>query len=131
MVYSAEAVLPCDIIHDLPRVRMYKEKEAELDRQDNLDALEEERDVAKARSTFYKQEARRYQSREVRAKTYNIGELVLRLPAKRKDKLKAKWEGPFIIDKVLTRGAYRLRNASDNRLQPNPWNAARIRRFYA
>ena len=41
MVYGAEAVLPCDIIHDSPRVRMYEEKEAELDRQDNLDALEE------------------------------------------------------------------------------------------
>ena len=50
MVYGAEAVLPCDIIHDSPRVRMYEEKEAKLDRQDNLDALEEERDIAKARS---------------------------------------------------------------------------------
>ncbi len=89
MVYDAEAVLPCDIIHDSPRVRMYEEKEVELDRQDNLDALEKERDVAKARSTFYQQQARRYQSREVRAKTYNIGELVLRLPEK-KDKLKPK-----------------------------------------
>ena len=37
---------------------MYKEKEAELDRQDSLDALEEERDVAKARSAFYQQQAR-------------------------------------------------------------------------
>ena len=55
MVYGAEAVLPCDIIHDSPRVHMYEEKEAELDRQDNLDALEEERDVAKARSAFYQQ----------------------------------------------------------------------------
>ena len=53
MVYSTEAVLPSDIIHDSPRVRMYKEREAELDRQDNLDALEEERDIAKARSAFY------------------------------------------------------------------------------
>ena len=110
---------------------MYEEKEAELDRQVNLDALEEERDVAKARSAFYQQQARRYQSREVRAKTYNIGELVLCLPEKKKDKLKPKWEGPFIIDKVLTGGAYRLCNASDNRLEPNPWNAARLRRFYA
>ena len=47
MVYGTEAVLPCDIIHDSPRVHMYEEKEAELDRQDSLDALEEERDVAK------------------------------------------------------------------------------------
>ena len=48
MVYGAEAVLPCDIIHDSPRMRMY-----ELDRQDSLDALEEECDVAKSRSAFY------------------------------------------------------------------------------
>ena len=53
MVYDAEAILPCDIIHDSHRVRMYEEREAKLDRQDNLDALEEERDVAKARSAFY------------------------------------------------------------------------------
>ena len=55
MVYGAEAVLPCDIIHDSPRVRMYEESEAELDRQDSLDTLEEECDVAKARSAFYQQ----------------------------------------------------------------------------
>ena len=110
---------------------MYEEGEAELHRQDNLDALEEEQDVAKARSAFYQQQAQRYQSREVRAKAYNVGELVLCLPDKKKDKLKPKWEGPFIIDEVLTGGAYRLRNASDNRLEPNPWNVARLRRFYA
>ena len=91
MVYGAEAVLPCDIIHDSPRVCMYEEREAKLDRQDSLHALEEERDVAKAHSAFYQQQARRYQSREVRAKTYNIGELVLCLPDKKKDKLKPKW----------------------------------------
>ena len=110
---------------------MRREREAEVDRQDDLDGLEEERDVAKARSAFYQQQARRYQSREVRAKTYNVGELVLRLPEKKKDKFKPKWEGPFIIDEVLTGGAYRLRKASDNRLEPNTWNDARLRRFYA
>ena len=56
---------------------------------------------------------------------------ILRLPEKKKDKLKPKLEGPFIIDEVLTRGAYRLRNTSDNHLEPNLWNAARLQRFYA
>ena len=130
-MYGAEEVLPYDIIHDSLRVRMYEEREAEIDRQDDLDGLEEERDVAKARSAFYQQQARRYQSRAVRAKTYNVGELVLRLPEKKKDKLKPKWEGPFIIDEVLRGGAYRLGNALDNRLELNPWNVARLRRFYA
>ena len=55
MVYGAEAVLPCDIIHDSPRMCMYEEREVELDRQDSLDTLEEERDVEKARSAFYQQ----------------------------------------------------------------------------
>ena len=32
---------------------MYEEREAELDRQDSLDALEEERDVAKSCFAFY------------------------------------------------------------------------------
>ena len=99
---------------------MYEEREAELDRQDSLDTLEEDRDVAKARSAFYQQQTRRYQSREVRAKTYNVGELVLRLPEKKKTKIEPKREGPFIIDQVLTGGAYRLRDASTNRLEPNP-----------
>ena len=46
MVYGAEAVLPYDIIHDPPRVRMYEEREAELDRQGDLDGLEEGPDIA-------------------------------------------------------------------------------------
>ena len=58
MVYDAEVILSCDIIHDSPRVRMYEEREAELDRQDNLDGLEEERNVTKAHSAFYQQQAR-------------------------------------------------------------------------
>ena len=84
-------------------------RDAELNRQDSLDAPEEERDIAKARSAFYQQQARRYQSREVRAKTYNVDELVLCLPEKKKDKLKPKWEGAFIIDQLLTGRSYRLR----------------------
>ena len=58
MVYGAEAVLPCDIIHDPPRVHMYEEREAEVDRQDDLDGLEEEHDITRARSAFYQQQAR-------------------------------------------------------------------------
>ena len=94
MVYVAEAVLPCDIIHDSPRVHMYEEREAELDRQDDQDGLEEERDITKACYAFYQQRARRYQSREVRAKTYNVGELVLRLPGRKRTSSNQNGRGP-------------------------------------
>ena len=110
MVYGAEAIIPSDLIHDAPRVRLYEEKEAEQSRQDDLDALDEERDVAKARSSFYQQQVRRYQQREVRAKAFNVGDLVLRCHPDKpgQHKLSAPWDGPFIIDKVLTGGAYRI-----------------------
>lgn len=129
-MYRAEAVLPCDIIQDAPRVQMYEEKEDDLDRQDDLDALEEELGIALARSTFNQQQAPCYQSREGRAKTYNVGELVRCLPEKKNNKLALIWEGPFIIDDVLIGGAYHLRNASDNRLEPNPWNTTCLWHLY-
>ena len=49
MVYGAEAVLPSDIRHDSPRVPAYVEANNEKARQDSLDLLDEERDLAAAR----------------------------------------------------------------------------------
>ena len=53
MVYGAEAVLPSDIHHDSSRVAVYVEAENEKARQDSLDLLDEERDLAAARSVIY------------------------------------------------------------------------------
>ena len=53
MVYGAEAVLPSDIRHDSPRVAAYVEAGNETARQDALDLLDEERDIAAARSVIY------------------------------------------------------------------------------
>ena len=55
MVYGAEAVLPSDIRHDLPRVVACVEANNEQARQDALDLLDEERDLAAARSAIYQQ----------------------------------------------------------------------------
>ena len=48
MVYGAEVVLPSDIRHDSPRVAAYVEADNEQARQDALDLLDEQRDVAAA-----------------------------------------------------------------------------------
>ena len=56
MVYGAEAVLPSDIRHDSPRVATYVEADNEKARQDSLDLLDEERDLATARSAIYQQD---------------------------------------------------------------------------
>ena len=50
LVYGAEAILPSDIRHDSPRVAAYVEAENEKSRQDALDVLDEERELAAAKS---------------------------------------------------------------------------------
>ena len=66
MVYVAEAVLPSDICHDSPRVAAYVEADNEQARQDALVLLDEQRDLAAARSVIYRQYLHRYHSRRVK-----------------------------------------------------------------
>ena len=52
MVYEVEAVLPSDIRHDSPRVAAYVEADNERARQDALDLLDEERDLAQCQTLW-------------------------------------------------------------------------------
>ena len=79
MVYGAEAVLPSDIRHDSPRVAAYVEADNEQARQDALDLLDEKRDLAASRSAIYQQDLRRYHNHRVKSRTFQEGDLVLRL----------------------------------------------------
>ena len=110
MVYGAEAVLPSDIRHDSPRVAAYVEVDNEKARQEALDLLDEERDIAATRSVIYQQDLRRYHSRRVRTRTFQEGDLVLRLIQDQTDmhKLSPPWEGPFVVSKNLHNGSYYL-----------------------
>ena len=56
LVYGAKAVLPSDLLHNAPRVELYTKAEAEQARQDSVDLLEEEREMALIRSTIYQQD---------------------------------------------------------------------------
>ena len=79
MVYGAEAVMPTDLEHDSPRVVHYTEAANELTRQDGVDQLDEARDLARSRTAIYQQGFRRYHSRRVKTRTFQEGDLVLRL----------------------------------------------------
>jgi hypothetical protein len=55
LVHGAEAVLPVKITHEAPRIVAYKETTSNEALQDDIDALNEARDVALARATQYQQ----------------------------------------------------------------------------
>ena len=79
MVYGSKAVLPTDLDYGAPRVRAYNEQGAKVSLEDDMDQLEEARDIALLRSAKYQQALHRYHDRRVRGWAFNIRDLVLRL----------------------------------------------------
>ena len=79
------------------------EAKNEKARQYSLDILDEERELAAAKSAIYQQELRRYHSRRIKSQTFQEGDLVLRLIQKKDGmhKLSSPWEGPFVVSKNL------------------------------
>ena len=139
MVYGAEAVLPSGIRHDSPRVAAYVEADNEKARQDAIDLLDEERDLAVARSAIYQEDLCRYHSHRVKTRTFQEGDLVLRLIQDQTDmhKLSPPWEGPFVVSKNMNNGSYYLidvRDHKDSRTSEEEthrsWNIARLRPYY-
>jgi hypothetical protein len=55
LVHGAEAVLPVEITHEAPRIAAYDKTTSTEALQDDVDALDEARDVALARATQYQQ----------------------------------------------------------------------------
>jgi hypothetical protein len=65
LVHGVEAVLPVKITHKSPRISGYDEDSSNEFLQDDVDALDEARDVVLSRTTQYHQNLRNYHSRRV------------------------------------------------------------------
>jgi transposase InsO family protein len=110
LVFGAEAVLPTDVRYCTSRVVAYVEEDTQTALEHALDLLDEAGDVALACSSVYQQSLRNYHSRRVRGRSFEPGNLVLRLKQTSTSKLESPWEGPYLIHEVIPGGAYRLRN---------------------
>ena len=104
-----------------------------------MDLLDEKRDMALARSAVYQQDLRRYHSRRVKTRTFQEGDLVLRLIQDQTDmhKLSPPWDGPFVVSKNLHNGSYYLiyvpEHADSRKSEEEtwrPWNMALLRPYY-
>jgi hypothetical protein len=67
-----------DIDYGSPQVRAYPEEGNQVGLEDAINQLDEERDVALVRCAKYQQALRRYHERNVRAREFHVGDLVLR-----------------------------------------------------
>jgi hypothetical protein len=123
MVHGSEAVLPTDIDYGSPRVRAYTEEGNQIALKDEIDQLDEARDVVLLKSAKYQQALRRYHERNMRPREFHVGDLFLRRVQASKDrhKLSLPWEGPFIIHEMLRPGTYKIKY-EDGRVVTNAWN---------
>jgi hypothetical protein len=124
-------VLPVKITHEASRIAAYDETTSIEAIQDDVDALDEARDVALARATQYQQNLRNYHNSRVRPRSFVVGDLVLRLKQDEHEKLESPWVGPYIVTEVIPGGAYRLQDKKTGQNESNPWNAEQLRQFYA
>jgi hypothetical protein len=82
---------------DSPAVEQYDEGVSEDSRRVDIDGLEEARCAALIQSARYLEGIRRYHDRNVKERSFNVGDLVLRRIQNMEGlhKLSSPWEGPF------------------------------------
>jgi hypothetical protein len=78
LIYGSEAILPDDVMWDSPAVEQYDEGVSEDSRRVDIDGLKEARCAALVQSARYLKGIRRYHDRNVKERSFNVGDLVLR-----------------------------------------------------
>jgi hypothetical protein len=112
-------------------VENYDEGVSEDRRRVDIDGLEEPRCAALVQLARYLEGIRRY-DRNVKERSFNVGDLVLRRIQNTEGvhKLSSPWEGPFIVAKVTGLGSYRLQTLEGEDVN-NSCNVDQLCRFYA
>jgi hypothetical protein len=113
-------------------VEHYDEGVSEDSRRVDIDELEEACCIALVQSARYLEGIRRYHDRNVKERSFNVGDLVLRRIQNTKGlhKLSSIWECPFTVAKVTGPGSYRLQ-ALEGEDVNNSWNVDQLCRFYS
>ncbi|KAJ9566630.1 hypothetical protein OSB04_002596, partial [Centaurea solstitialis] len=129
LVYGCEAVLPIEAQIPTARSRTYDQNAINLSY--DLDALEELREKALRTMAAQKGIVERHFNKKVKAKIFQVGDYVLRhvfqnTQEPNAGKLSIKWEGPYIISKVIGNGAYRLTTIEGMEI-PRSWNAHHLK----
>ena len=134
LCFGTEAVIPTETNIPTQRVSAYNPEDNEQELRACLEELEERRDLARIRTAHHQLKVAQYHDKRIRVRKFIPGDLVLKkvIPATRipsSGSLGDKWEGPYIVDSVSMRGAYKLKTEDGIPLK-NPWNADHLKKYY-
>ncbi|XP_047263742.1 uncharacterized protein LOC124896248 [Capsicum annuum] len=136
LVYGNEVVIPAEV--EIPSLKIIQEvglsnKEWVRARCEELMLIDEKRMVAMCHGQLYQHKMIRAFNKKVRARTFEVGQLVLKciLPHQKdyKGKFAPNWQGPYIVRKVLSRGAL-IFSEMDGHEWTKPINFDVVKRYY-
>ncbi|KAL0405650.1 UNVERIFIED_CONTAM: hypothetical protein Slati_3878900 [Sesamum latifolium] len=130
LVYGTEAIILAELGTPSHRVMNFAEECNKDLLRENLDLIEELREKAFIRMQRYKNTMINFYDKRVKARSFQVGDLVLRRADALKpvEKLDPTWEGPYKITGIIGREAYELEDL-DGRPLPRPWNIHNLKRY--
>ncbi|XP_074356243.1 uncharacterized protein LOC141695938 [Apium graveolens] len=134
LVYGTEIVLPTEIISPTTRYGLATTETNSVERAYDLDMIDEVRDMAKLRMASHQQVVAKSCNKNVHIRTLAIGDLVLRKVFQNTmdttaGKLGETWEGPYLVDDIVGRGAYNL-STLDGIQVPRSWNILHLKKYH-
>uniref|UniRef100_A0A2N9HMF9 RNA-directed DNA polymerase n=1 Tax=Fagus sylvatica TaxID=28930 RepID=A0A2N9HMF9_FAGSY len=134
LAYGVEAVIPLEVGLPTTRTTEFDAEQNEDNLRKDLDLVEERRDMAAIRLTSYQRQMKRGYDRNIRPRSFQINDLVLRkVVANTRNpndgKLGPNWEGPYKVTSFAGVGAYRLEDMEGKPI-PRPWNVCNLKKYF-
>ncbi|XP_074296944.1 uncharacterized protein LOC141627610 [Silene latifolia] len=113
LVFGAEAVIPSEVRVPTHRYGCIIEDRNQVEMASSLDTIDELRTSAQIRMASYRQTVAKSYNKNVKVRTLQVGDLVLRkvfqnTKNQQAGKFAYNWEGPYQVESSVGNGAYRL-----------------------
>lgn len=127
LAYGVEAVIPVEHLFPSDRIIKY-DKDSNDERMHLVMEMREEiREMAAIQSSMHKAQVAKLYNKKIRVRGFVKGDLVLRKTEG--GKLDPHWKGPYIVEKEVAPGAYKLKDCTGKHIA-NTWNVMRLRKYY-
>ncbi|XP_019242445.1 PREDICTED: uncharacterized protein LOC109222553, partial [Nicotiana attenuata] len=136
LVYGTEAVIPAEV--EIPSLRIIVEAGIEdtewmKSRLEQLSLIDEKRLAAVCFGQLYQQRMARAYNNKVRPRKFEVGQLVLKRIFLHQEEAKGKfapnWQGPYLVKKILSKGALHLADI-EGKVTDISVNTDAVKRYY-
>ncbi|GLT28343.1 hypothetical protein SLA2020_032830 [Shorea laevis] len=135
LAYGTEAIIPIEVGLSLGGSARHFDSNNEQLLRENTDLVEEIREKSCLKNIAYQSLVTRLYNKRVRARQFQVGDLVLRKAGlinaySYMGKLAPNWEGPYVVVQIKRPESYVLADSQGRQL-PFVWNIQNLRKYYS